>query len=122
MVEISIENGQAVFEVQGWSRLWALRRRIVVPLPSIRSVRRADPAVVRGWWKGLRMPGTHVPGLIVAGTFYEASARVFWDVRRPARAIEVELAGTGYDRLVVDVADPDSAVERIRAAIRPRTA
>ena len=121
MVEISIQDGRAVFEVQGWSRLWALRSRVTVPLTSIRAVRRADPDVVRGWWKGLRLPGTHVPGIIVAGTFYQGSKRHFWDVRRPARAIEVELAGAAYDRLVVDVADPDAAVERLRAAIRPHT-
>ena len=122
MVEISIRDGKAVFEVQGWSRLWALRSRITVPLSRIRDVRRADPSAVRGWWKGLRLPGTHVPGVIVAGTFYEGSKPVFWDVRRPARAIEVQLAGAEYDRLVVDVADPDAAVERLRAAIRPHTA
>ena len=119
MVEISIQDGRAEFEVQGWSKLWALRSRISVPLASIRDVRRADPGVVRGWWKGLRLPGTHVPGVIVAGTFYDGSKRVFWDVRRPARAIEVELAGgADYDRLVVDVADPDAAVERLRGVIR----
>jgi hypothetical protein len=104
-----------VFDVRGWSKLWALRGRIAVPLASIRGVRRADPSVVRGWWKGLRLPGTHVPGVIVAGTFYDGSKRVFWDVRKPVQAIEVELAGAEYDRLVVDVADPDAAVERLRA-------
>ena len=122
MVEISIQDGRAVFEVQGWSKLWALRSRISVPLASIRDVRRVDPAVIRGWWKGLRLPGTHVPGVIIAGTFYEGSKCIFWDVRKPVRAIEVELAGAEYDRLIVDVADPDEAVERLRAAIRPPAA
>ncbi len=122
MVQIAIHGQQVAFEVQGWSQLWALRRRIAVPLASIRGVRRADPTVVDGWWKGLRMPGTHIPGIIVAGTYYDGSKRAFWDVRHPVRAIEVELTGASYDRLVVDVADPDAAVERLRAAARPGTA
>jgi hypothetical protein len=39
--------------------------------------------------------------------------RHFWDVRRADRAIEIDLAGVPYDRLVVEVADPDAALAQL---------
>ena len=32
MVEITIENDKAIFEVQGWDKLWSLRSRLEVSL------------------------------------------------------------------------------------------
>jgi hypothetical protein len=36
--------------------------------------------MARGCYHGIRMPGTNVPGVITAGTFYHDGKRVFWDV------------------------------------------
>ena len=115
MVEIRIAGDQLVLEVQGWSKLWALRSSLEIPLANVRGVR-ADPDVARGWWKGIRAPGTHVPGVIVAGTFYQDGKRIFWDVRDPERTIVVELADDRYDELIVEVADPAAEVARLTAA------
>ena len=117
MVDLSIKNGSAVFEVLGLHKLWALKGRITVPLSHVRAVR-ADPTVKLGWWKGWRLPGTHVPGLIVAGTYYQGGRRIFWDVVRPTSAIVVDLTDEPYDQLVVEVADPGAAVHRLEAARR----
>ena len=115
MVEVSIRGDTAVFEVQGWDRLWALKSRLEIPLVNVRGVR-ADPDVARGWWKGIKAPGTHLPGVIVAGTFHQDGKRIFWDVRDPERTIVVELADERYDELIVEVADPASEVARLLAA------
>ncbi|HET8654571.1 MAG TPA: hypothetical protein VFL93_03575 [Longimicrobiaceae bacterium] len=117
MVEISIEGPNAVFEVQGLDRLWALKSRLEIPLKHVGGVR-ADPSVARGWWKGFRAPGTELPGVIRAGTFYQHGKRIFWDVHDPERTIVVELADERYDELIIEVADPAAAVsflERARA-------
>ncbi|MDB5731095.1 MAG: hypothetical protein JWQ03_990 [Variovorax sp.] len=115
MVEISIQGAVAVFEVQGLHRLWALKSRLEIPLQHIRGVR-ADPGIAHGWWKGFRLPGTHVPGVIIAGTFYRDGKRIFWDVHRAERAVVVELANERYDALIVEVADPQVAVARLEDA------
>jgi len=115
MVEISVAGSSAIFEVQGLHVLWALRRRLEIPLRNIRDVR-ADPTVSRGWWKGIRMPGTHIPGVIIAGTFYRHGRRIFWDVSRPERAIVVELVDDRFDALIVEVADVADAIARLEAA------
>ncbi len=64
------------------------------------------------------MPGTQIPGVIVAGSYLQGGRWTFWDVRGSGdNAIEVELVGVRYHRLVIDVADPDAERERLRAAI-----
>lgn len=114
MVELSVRSGVLLVTVRGFSKVWALKSRIEVPVRSIRSVRH-DPDTARQRWKGLRFPGTHVPFLITAGTFYRKGERVFWDVVDAERAVVVELEDHRYDRLVVQVDDPKSAVRLIRS-------
>lgn len=107
-----------IFEPRGWSKLWTLNERITVPLPALRSARRAPDGIGRGWWKGWRIPGTHLPGIIVAGSYLDNGKWTFWDVRGTGEnAIEVELEGVRYHRLVIDVADPDAECIRLQAAI-----
>ena len=116
MVDISISGGRAVFAPRGLSRVWTLHGPIAVPLTAIRRVRRAERGIGLGWWKGWRLPGTHLPGVITAGSYLNDGSWEFWDVRGAgASAIEVELSGTRYRRLVVDVPDPDAAVARLEA-------
>lgn len=117
MIDISIHGSTAVFEVEGLNKLWALKSRLEIPLANIRSVR-VDPEAARGWWKGIRAPGTHVPGVIAAGTFYRSGKRIFWGVRDPDQTIVVDLEDEDYDALIVQVDDPAGAVEVLEAGRR----
>jgi hypothetical protein len=120
MVNITTENDKIVLEVQGWDKLWALKSRLEIPLENIRSVR-VDPTVARAWWKGIRAPGTHLPGVIIAGTFYQDGKRIFWDVKDPEKTIVIDLMDDRYDQLIVEVAEPSAAVRTIQDAIPQRT-
>lgn len=119
MIEVSLGPGVLILDVQGWSKLWTLKSRLEIPLENIRGVR-VDPEIARGWWKGIRAPGTHIPGVIVAGTFYHDGKRVFWDVRDAERTIVIELIDESYDQLIVEVADPLVAVTKIESAVPRR--
>ena len=121
MVEITVTDQAAIFEVQGWDKFWALRSRLEIPLVHLRGIR-ADSEVARGWWHGIKWPGTNVPGVITAGTFYHHGRRLFWDVHDPQRTVVVELAHENYDELVIEVADPAAAVSLLRDKVGPRTA
>jgi hypothetical protein len=116
MVDYSIRDGVLTLEILGLHKLWALKRRLELPLAQIREVRRSDPNRDRVTFPWIRMPGTYFPGLIAAGTFYRGKVRGFWDVSNFRRAITLELEGGRYDRVVVEVADPERAVEAIRKA------
>ena len=116
MVALTIEDGVATFEVEGADKLWALRSRLQIPLTHIRGAR-VDTEIAHGWWHGLRAPGTSIPGIITAGTFYQHGKRIFWDVHGPACVIVVELADERYDELVIEVEDPAITVATIASAI-----
>ena len=115
MVEVHIVEDAVVFEILGLHKLWALRSRIRVRLSHITEVRVVTDLTEVGESnrKWLRAPGTHIPGLIKAGSFLSDGRSVFWDVVRPSRVILVELVHEGYDRLVIEVADPQKAVEKL---------
>lgn len=118
MVDVSIREGKAVFDVQGLDKLWAMRSQIAIPLEHIRGAA-VDPEAARGWWHGLRLPGTQIPGLITAGTFYSHGRRVFYDVHDTDNTIVVTLDHESYDQLVIEVADPAAEAAKLMAAIAP---
>ena len=119
MVEVTIEGDRVRFDVDGWDKLWALKSRLEIPLAHIRSVR-IDPEPARGWWHGFRMPGTQIPGVLTAGTFYQHDGAVFYDVHDPEHTIVIELDHEHYRRLVVEVADPAAAVRLLEDAMHGR--
>lgn len=115
MVEVSVTDGKLILQICGADQLWALKSSLEIPLAHISSVR-ADPTVATGWYHGMRMGGTNVPGVITAGTFYQHGQRVFWDIHRPEHTIVIELHDERYNELIVEVGDPEVAVELIRNA------
>ena len=119
MVELSIAEGKLTLNVLGADKLWALKSSLEIPLEHIAGVR-ADSEIARGWYHGIRMPGTSIPGVITAGTFYQHGQRVFWDVHDPENTVVIELRDERYSELIVEVADPHAAVETIKAWL-PRT-
>ncbi|MGI4835717.1 MAG: hypothetical protein ACRYFK_19855 [Janthinobacterium lividum] len=116
MVSIQQEEDAIVFTVEGWHKLWALRSELRIPRAHIKDAWR-DPAA--GHELGWRMPGTHIPGILRAGTFYLGSSPsgkpTFFDVQHASNTVVVELADEHYNRLIIEVADPDAVV----AALAP---
>ena len=110
MTKVSVSDGKLLVEVQGWHMLWALKSRLEIPVEHISAVRRATDERVQG----LRLPGTFVPGVITAGTYYERGGkRVFWDVHDHERAIAIELHDERFSKLIIEVADPEATIREI---------
>jgi hypothetical protein len=119
MVEISFEGDRIRLEVQGLDKLWALKSQLEFPLAHVRSVRKdAEPAL--GWWHGFRLPGTSIPGMLTAGTFYQHEGAIFYDVHDPEQTIVFELEHEHYRRLVVEVEHPAATVARVNQALAKR--
>ncbi|MFF9512476.1 hypothetical protein ACF1BU_38480 [Streptomyces sp. NPDC014724] len=115
MAHISIDDDNLIVEIEGLDKLWALKSRLTIPLAHVRGAT-ADPGIVKEP-KGLRSPGTHVPGVVTAGTFHVDGERVFWDVRDPAKAVVIQLADERYARLVIQVSDPRATVALVEDAL-----
>ena len=120
------------------------RENVRVERGTIARVQLTDDAWT--WLRGVPGPGTHLPGILAAGTWKSARGADFVMVRRGKPAVVIDLDGDErYDRLVLttshglaltqalqlpvsaeatDVADIAGAAERPRArpVIRPRPA
>ncbi len=115
MAAIDVVDSSLVVVMGGLDGLWGLRRRIRFPLAHVRS---ATIGARVGSYPGLCIAGTHLPGILTMGTFRQEGRVAFWNVRRSKRPLVVDLEGTDYDRLVVEVTDPDAAVAAIRSAMQ----
>lgn len=115
MATVTLTGQTMNVEIEGFDKLWSLKSGLQIPLQHVRGAT-ADPGVGndhRGW----RGPGTHVPGIITAGTFHQDGDRVFWDIRDPSKAIVIELDHERYKRLVIEVEDPRATVTAIEQAL-----
>ncbi len=116
LVDLSIADGKLLLHVRGADKLWAFKSFLEIPLEHIAGIR-ADPSVAHGWWHGLKMPGTNIPGVLTAGTFYQDGKRVFWDVHNPDNTVVIDLRDERYNELIVEVVDPSAAVQLIGAML-----
>jgi hypothetical protein len=117
VVELSVAGGQVWIKVLGWSKVWALKSHLEVPLIYLRDARIGGD-LPKGFW--IRLPGTDVPGLIKAGSYTNGRGRwSFWDIRRSRdRTLVIELSDWKYDFIVVEVEDPAAAMEMLRQALQ----
>ena len=116
MVKPEIINNTLHLEVEGIDKVWALKSRLSIPLEHITAVR-VDKDIVKGWWHGLKFPGSNIPGVLTAGTFYQDGKRVFWDIHYPAVAVVISLDHEAYSELVIEVENPDLFVAEIQSRI-----
>jgi len=121
MVEMTIRENRAVFDIRGTHKMWAFRKRLEIPLTNIIRIHRAQERT-QEFWEGWHVIGTHIPGVITAGTFHHNGKTIFWDATHGGNTIVVELVNEHYDELVIDVDDPDYIVRCLQPANLPSQA
>jgi len=95
-----------------WEKVGALRTsNVTVPLSAISSVQRLGNA--RDGIRGIRAPGTGLPGVIALGTWRTRKAKDFVAATRDEPGYLIELDGQDFSRLVVSSAP----VEELEALI-----
>ena len=115
MIAIKKENDQFIFEVKGLHKLWAFKNKITVSVENVVGVQYAGTEMPSAQL-GLRMPGTHIPFIIKAGTYYYLKGKkVFWDVVKSANCIIVDLKDSSYSQLVIEVENPEEAMKLLNA-------
>ena len=103
-------------EVEGMDKIWALKSTLSIPLEHITAIR-MDEDVIKKWWHGMKLPGSNLPGVITAGTFYQDGKRVFWDIHHPKAAVVISLNHETYNELVIEVENPDLFVKELQGKI-----
>lgn len=104
---------ELLLDIKGWDQLWSLKGAITIPRDSIVRTSRFCGELRPPLW---RMPGTSIPGVIAAGTYYGDDRKEFWMSRFGADGVVVDLAPDApYTRVVVDVEDVDGLLRALGA-------
>lgn len=113
LADIELGADEVVIRPRGWYKLWALKRELRVPRHAIShaGVGRQDELAIG---RGLRMPGTGIPGVLMAGTFIGRHGRQFWLAGRATELLVLELNGQQYQRVVVQVEQPAALLDQFR--------
>ncbi|MEB4615048.1 hypothetical protein [Leucobacter sp. M11] len=100
MARIEVHEDRVVIQLTTSEKALAMRRRdVVIERSAITSALITDDPWI--WIRGVRSPGTHVPGTLAFGTWRNLGGRDFVLARSKRRAIVIDLdqdlarAGTG---------------------------
>lgn len=122
MTTIEIRGGKLHLTVNGLDVILAFKRHLEIPLEHVRgAVVGITPAAKEQLSQSLRVPGTHLPGVLVAGSYVEHGHWMFWDVHHSGEhAITISIAHERYQAIVVDVAEPAIVVAKIEYFLERR--
>ena len=111
MVTVEKQADNFIFEVKGLHKLWALKSQITIPKENVINAYPNQENL--NWIEGLRMPGTHIPGLITSGTYILKDGTIFCDVSDPKKSIVVELKDEHYKKLIIEVENVEVAIKTL---------
>ena len=124
MPRIDLTDDKLIIRLTAGEKLAALHGDVTVNGVAIRGAAVVD----KRWWMnlGLRVPGTAIPGVIIAGTYLQKGDRAFvsW-TRKHGLPLEITLAakmdpearGTRFTRILVGVDDAQGWADKINDAI-----
>ena len=124
MAKLELSDDRLIIRLSAAEKLAAVHGDITVNGVAIRGAAVAD----KKWWMtlGLRVPGTAIPGLIIAGTYLQRGDRAFvsW-TRKQGLPLEITLAakmnpaarGTKFTRILIGTDDAQAWADKINDAI-----
>lgn len=112
---LELTKEELIVNLSGWEALAAFQGTIRIPLAHVRGA--TEDEGFRGGELGLRAPGTGIPGMLSAGTYYKSGDSQFAFITRGTHPVVIELKHEKWDRLVLGVDDPRQAAAEINAAV-----
>jgi hypothetical protein len=111
-MQLQLTSDRLQIEFEWYERFWAVRveSSMEIPLAHISAVTIAEPV---SNWAELRAPGTFVPGVIKAGTYYTKHGKEFWYVTEDRHYLTLELRDEPYRRIVITLPAHRSWRDRI---------
>jgi hypothetical protein len=112
-MQFTLTGNTLTIALEWYEQLWAfnLSNRFEIPLAHITQVSVAEP---QSNWMEIRAPGTFLPGVIKAGTYYTRDGREFWYVTTDKNYLTLELDNEPFKRMIFTVERNDYWAEQIR--------
>ncbi|MGQ4647210.1 pentapeptide repeat-containing protein [Lyngbya aestuarii] len=117
-MKLTIVEQQLQINLEWFEQVLAfyLSKVISVPLSHITSVTAEKP---RKTCLEIRAPGTFIPKLIKAGTYYTSRGREFWYVTRDRDYLTIELIDQYYKRIILTIDQNQLWFEQLNQVIKP---
>jgi hypothetical protein len=111
MPQLAFQNTDLHVTLSSGEKVAALHGDLVLPLTNIVGAE----VLGKGWWMnlGLRVPGTGLPGLVIAGTYLAKGDKAFVSWTRGKQVLQINLTNHEYNRVVVGVEDAEEWVDTI---------
>jgi hypothetical protein len=120
VTSVEIDGTTLRVVIEGIDKVLAFKGAIEIPLEHVTGVS-LHPGGAKALHALVRAPGTWIPGVITAGSYYLADRSwLFIDVRHANKTIRIDLDHEHYAALVIDVADPTATVAAIEHALVSR--
>jgi hypothetical protein len=118
-VDVIVDGTAIHVRPRGLDVLWCLSSGVTVPVADVLSARVVSRSTLPR--RGLKLPGSNIPGIITAGSYGTGDSRTFWDVRRADTVVTITCAeGSPYRQIVIEVDDPQATAARLRTQLAPR--
>ncbi|MEN9660469.1 MAG: hypothetical protein RLZZ443_398 [Actinomycetota bacterium] len=111
MPSIQMTQDALIVRLTSAEKFWAFGGDVVIPWSQLRGAETVEP---KFWLKlGMRAPGTGLAPWYVAGTYRRRGDRAFvsWSSKRPA--LQINLDGHKFNRVVIGIEDAEGWAERI---------
>jgi hypothetical protein len=108
MAKLLVTDDVVTVSLSATEKAEALHGDVLVPRTSAVSARVVPDGTDEV--RGMRMPGTGLPGVIMAGTWRDRGQVTFAVCHGRRPAVVLDLTSQRYDRIVVTVENPDEVV------------
>ena len=115
-MKLSIDYEVLRIEMQGFEKLLGFKSRLVIPLEHITSANTDDLGTAI--FRGIRGPGTNIPGILRAGTYHTKQGKEFWYAPRGRKYLTIELKDESYKRIVLGIHENQYWAEMINSAVK----
>lgn len=106
-MHVRLDNHKLVIELNFWEKLWSLQFNHTWEIPFNHIERVSTNTPSSNWktlnWREVKLPGTFVPGVIKAGTYYTERGREFWYVTDDKNYLTLDLKDEFYQSVILTV-------------------
>ena len=114
-MKLAILNDRLEIRFNAWERMWSAHPGDLMSIP-LQHIVAAIPEVATMHWDEWRAPGTYLPGIIKAGTFFTRAGCEFWYITPQSDHVTLDLNDGSFKRIVVNVDDSKRWVQEILSA------
>lgn len=115
-VHLSVKQSNLFIALKGIDTFLTCKNKLNIPLKHIVSVA-PYKGEYNSCFKGIRRPGINIPGMVTAGTFYQAGQKIFWDVKNSDKSIIIALKDNSFTRIIIEVDNPEESIKSIQNSL-----